>query len=1092
MGWQDGTPVAVATPAWQAAPAVEPDMSRVREHFAGVRAASSFTDYLEAGWQQSVTGLATRGSLPDVQAAEDSAWYERFASSLAAIAGDVPAMVPGFLGGAAAGSAVGGAAGSVVPGVGTAAGAVGGSVIGGFAGAGALPAGLRAAMMEGYRKGEIVDGNDFLRRALHVAWETAKGGTVGAATGAAGIAAKAALPVAAGAMTKGVATTAAEVGALVTVGKALEGQLPDPQDFVDAAVLIGGLKSAAATTGKLHVIYERTGKAPLEVVADARRDPTLAAELAKDAPMIEIPEAYRPLATSEAARAAVPDYRSSEAAALDAVAVMQRPFAEIPQAKGEPAKPTHVNYNYLNTTEDAAAALSRLSEVYEARIQAQRRGTVSWEETSTEAARILSDTLGGTDTRLVLQRDPGTPAGAAEILARKQMVVGAAEDLATRARSYLAKGAEASPEDTLAFLASIERTSMIQSDFLGARAEAGRALNILRSTARDAERAGEIQRLVEVYGKDPATLARMVAELDNPAAVLKFSREATKATTWEKVIEAWKASILSGPVTHTANMMGNGVFTVLRAPVDALAATIGRMRGAPVGERVAMAEPLARLVGLVQGSADGLRQAATIIRTGEEIGPSKVEQHRKAIEGTVGEVVRFPFRMLSAEDALFRGMNTRAELNTLAVRQAAVEGLNPLTAEFRARVAQLVDNPTAEMAKAAEEAATRFTFNTPLGEMGQAVQRAVHKGHLEWAMPFIRTPINVFEELARMTPLAPVLKPWKEAFAKGGVERDRALAELVIGTGIMTTVFAWALEGKITGAGDPDPGKRRVQQAAGWQPYSVKIGDKFYSFERLQPVGTLMGIAADLAAVWDRLSDDEAEKLPKMLATAFANAVTNQTFLQGLTNVVNAMSDPVRFMPRLFQSYAGSVVPNVIAQPTAIADPLAREVDSMLDAIKARVPGLRQGLLPKRDVFGQPIETRDRLAGILPITEREASSDKVRTEAARLGVSAAKPPKKIHVGRGTGKLGDVEITPEQRDVFASVSGQLAYDILAPIVDAPSWEGLPERAQKEVYQRVFARARKAGTHAALPPEERAAFAEEIAKKMLDEIDREAAK
>jgi hypothetical protein len=79
---------------------------------------------------------------------------------------------------------------------------------------------------------------------------------------------------------------------------------------------------------------------------------------------------------------------------------MRQPFAELPpRAVGEPSRPTHVNYDYLNTTEDAAGALSRLSEVYEKRITEQRRGEVSWEETSAEAAKILSDTLGGVPTR---------------------------------------------------------------------------------------------------------------------------------------------------------------------------------------------------------------------------------------------------------------------------------------------------------------------------------------------------------------------------------------------------------------------------------------------------------------------------------------------------------------------------------------------------------------------------------------------------------------------------------------------------------------------------------------------------------------------
>jgi hypothetical protein len=717
---------------------------------------------------------------------------------------------------------------------------------------------------------------------------------------------------------------------------------------------------------------------------------------------------------------------------------MRQPFAELPpRAVGEPSRPTHVNYDYLNTTEDAAGALSRLSEVYEKRITEQRRGEVSWEETSNEAAKILSDTLGGADTRLLMPREPGTPAGAAEILARKQLVIGAAEDMSSRARDFLAKGADASPEDTAAFLASIERTSMIQAQFLGARAEAGRALNILKSTARDAERTKLVQKVVDQWGKDPAKLAAMITELDNPASALKFAKEAVKATSWEKIVEAWKAGLLSGPVTHVANMLGNGAFLALRAPIDASRPGVGMLRGASKGDRVSATEPIARAVGAIAGSMDAVKMAGHVLRTGESMGKAEATRPGGAIEGVKGEVIRLPVpvplgrgrvlqdperarRALRAGDApgRGRGLQPAHRLNTASAWRSSCS------------------EPTEEMPPPAKDAAERFTFNKELGDKGQAVQKFVRAWHLEWLLPFIRTPANIIKEMTRLTPLAPLVKEWREAFAKGGAERDKAIAEFATGSTIMTTVFVHALNGSITGAGEPDAGKRRVQAAAGWQPYSIKVGDTYYSYERLQPVGTLIGMAADLAEVWDHLTDEERDKVPKMLSVAFANAVTNQTFLQGITKLVNATSDPKRFAPKFFEGLAGSIVPAIVGQVANMRDPIARETNGMLDAIKSRIPGQRETLLPKRDVFGEPEANKDRLLGVLPITKKTESDDKVRTEAARLKISAGDAPKQIHVGRGTGKAGEVKLEPEQRDIFEDVGGHLAHEILAPIVREP--------------------------------------------------------
>jgi hypothetical protein len=795
----------------------------------------------------------------------------------------------------------------------------------------------------------------------------------------------------------------------------------------------------------------------------------------------EIPRAYQPAAAEERGRQIVPGEKAYD--------VSTSPFAqEVPQLPGEPAQPTHVNYNYINSPEDTKLALVRISEVYEAEIQEQRRGTVDWAATSAEAARMVNDAIGGTDPQLLLPREPGTPAGAAEILARKQMVVGAAEAMMGARDELLAKGANASAEDHLAFLASIERLAMIQAEFLGARAEAGRALNILKNTAMDAERVRQIQDLIERFGKDPAKLAEMMKEIDTVEGAAKMAREIARATTWEKIVFAWKAGLVSGPITQIANIMGNTTFLAVRPIVDSVAAAFGVVRGAPA-DRVTAMEPAARIFGNLQGVMDAAKVAAAEFRMGEDTLGKSENYQAQPIGGAAGEVIGLPFRALSAADAFFRTMNERGEAYSLATRQATAEGFNPTSREFMERVARIVAEPTRQMQDQIDAAGLRFTFNTPLGDFGRSVQSAIRKGHLEWAIPFVRTPTNILKEMLRLTPAAPALGEWQAAFKEGGAARDQAFAEMAVGTSLMAATAALTFSGAITGAGSPDTGKRRVKQAAGWQPYSVKIGDKYYSYQRLQPIGTLVGLAADLAETWDHVTDGEADKAPKMLATAFANAVTNQTFLQGITTLVNAVSDPTRFGPRFLQSYAGSIVPGIVAQTAQMTDPVVRQVDSMLDAIKSRLPIERETLLPQRDVFGAPVETKERLGGLSPITESRESTDKVRSEAARLDVSAADAPKKTHVGRGSGRLGDVELTPEQRDTFQKVGGELAHDILAPVVNSPGWDDIPDLIQRRVYAKAFAMAHRHAAIVALPPEQRASAIEQITEKIRTELEPE---
>src|SRR5574343_598273 len=207
-----------------------------------------FMEALDAGFQGSITGLLQRGKVPDKTLAEDAPMASRIAGSIGQLAGDVPAMVGGAILG-------------------------GGNPITGTAGAFALPAGLRKVITDAYEKGEATNWGEFWERASGAIIETAKGYVTGAATGAAGKligAAPIASPTA-----KAAATLSGEVATMVTVGKALEGEVPSSNDFLDAAVIVGGAKGAVKTAKKLRDVYAKAGVKPNEFIADTEKDVTI-------------------------------------------------------------------------------------------------------------------------------------------------------------------------------------------------------------------------------------------------------------------------------------------------------------------------------------------------------------------------------------------------------------------------------------------------------------------------------------------------------------------------------------------------------------------------------------------------------------------------------------------------------------------------------------------------------------------------------------------------------------------------------------------------------------------------------------------------
>lgn len=253
----------------------------------------TLSDAFMAGWENSTTGLMERGRVPSMQLPENSTWYQRLTSNAATFAGDIPAMAGGFLVGGGAGAETG-------P----------GAFVTGMGGAFALPATLRATMMDAYSKGEFHSASDFVARANGIMLDAAKGYATGVTAAAGGIYAKgAATAVGLGATGVSTAEAAGFMATQVTTARAMEGQLPNSQDFTDAALMFGFAKimpeavGAARSTASvvrphldgiaetLRNVYEKTNKQPAEVMKDALQDPTVHQDIVGQPG--EIPDAYK-------------------------------------------------------------------------------------------------------------------------------------------------------------------------------------------------------------------------------------------------------------------------------------------------------------------------------------------------------------------------------------------------------------------------------------------------------------------------------------------------------------------------------------------------------------------------------------------------------------------------------------------------------------------------------------------------------------------------------------------------------------------------------------------------------------------------------
>ena len=89
--------------------------------------------------------------------------------------------------------------------------------------------------------------------------------------------------------------------------------------------------------------------------------------------------------------------------------------------------------------------------------------------------------------------------------------------------------------------------------------------------------------------------------------------------------------------------------------------------------------------------------------------------------------------------------------------------------------------------------------------------------------------------------------------------------------------------GTITGNGPADPDERKLWLLNN-APRSIKVGDKWVDYSRIEPFGQIISAVADIHYLFNsgKLSEDRAQYMPGYLAYAIASNFTNKTYMQGV------------------------------------------------------------------------------------------------------------------------------------------------------------------------------------------------------------------
>lgn len=389
----------------------------------------------------------------------------------------------------------------------------------------------------------------------------------------------------------------------------------------------------------------------------------------------------------------------------------------------------------------------------------------------------------------------------------------------------------------------------------------------------------------------------------------------------------------------------------------------------------------------------------------------------------MGAWVEQRFQRMVDQGQMYTERKIRADANNAARREIDAGTFTENSADHMAFVRDYIRrewNPQlGAVAQNARAIAREATFTTPINPQAPGlegisgkIQNLVNQHpSMRILIPFVRTPTNIAFFFGQRLPFngvmyaTPGLNRHSTRFSRDMASNDpviRAAAAGRMAGGTILTVSAIGMAGSglITGSGPKDPEERAYLMKAGWQPYSVKVGDTYISYRKLDPFATFFGMAADLYEAYLRGDEEDRgfiETTLYGLATAIGQNIANKTYLTGLVTASNAISDAPRNGSAYVNQLFASFIPSLSSQSNELffEDTAMRDVQTLLDAVKARIPGLASEVAPRRDVLGEVMRKPDRVGLVPPawpfaFTQTKQSAV-IENELAQLGAGFTPP-----------------------------------------------------------------------------------------------------
>jgi len=668
----------------------------------------------------------------------------------------------------------------------------------------------------------------------------------------------------------------------------------------------------------------------------------------------------------------------------------------------------------MDDGEDISLAVKAMADMLQTSVNKARRGdegVLRDEEVRKLAKDLLQDPI---KMLQILQKPDGQTANVEEIMAMGMLWKQSAGALNQAIKDANKEGATAG--DFEKFQNSFLFQAKLYTKIMAYRAEGARALRIQGQAGINMNEdlgfsANELMDLA-FSGYDSKTLAKLMQGAQT-ADAMTHKIEMTKSLArqmWDKAMEHWLLSILSGPTTQMVNLVSVGAQLGINNIDRFIAESSTRammMFGKDTSRLVAPGETMSYMIGEVLSFKQSLKTALEVLKTGDVYDGGKFVSHKMAWSadswekfgldpnGIGANALAFYAKhinggmvthVMGATDAMGKVLGENAELVALTYRQvyneiaeiAKIGDHTPeeLNAMFMERYTHLLEHPSIETIDASRLAGQKVTFQDPT-VLGQKL-----KNFLSYTVvgkifiPFVNTPLSSLSK--NLIERTPGIGFMASGARDGGVGTQMALAKQTTGLAIIG-YFGYLNESGNFNASAPDykasQGRKGLAlwEAQKRMELSYMTDDEFQVYlGRIEQISYLAQVVGDLNVMlnakefeYETEDTEFAEKIGDITNTIFGSVMNNlseKAFLQGFADFSELVDrgNIVEFMAK--RSVDALPFSSLRRQLTQSYNPVKKDTKEYMDKIKAQLFWLANEVPNKLDLHGNEVPIKQPLS----------------------------------------------------------------------------------------------------------------------------------